>query len=45
VTSGMLTVEFIAGDPSANPLSLFPFALAAGVGILVTILIITKKRS
>lgn len=45
VTSGMLTVEFISGDPSANPLSLFPFVLAGTAGIILAILLITKKRS
>jgi len=45
VTTGMMKIEFISGNPSENPLSLFPFALAAGVGLLITILLVTKKRS
>jgi len=45
VTAGILIVEFISGDPSANPLSLFPFVLAGTAGIILAILLITKKRS
>lgn len=45
VNAGSMTVEFISGDPSKNVFALFPFYLAAGIGILVTVLYLTKKRS
>ncbi len=45
VNSGSMIAEFISGDPAKNPLALFPFYVAAGVGILVGILYLTKKRS
>ncbi len=45
VNSGSMILEFISGDPAKNPFALFPFYLAVGVGILVGILFLTKKRS
>ena len=45
VNSGSMIVEFLSGDPSQNVLALFPFYLAAGIGIIIGILYITKKRS
>ena len=45
VNSGIMIVEFLSGDPSQNVLALFPFYLAAGIGIIIGILYITKKRS
>jgi hypothetical protein len=45
VNSGSMIIEIISGDPAKNPLALFPFYLAAGIGILVGVLYITKKRS
>ena len=45
INSGSMILEFISGDPAKNPLALFPFYIAAGVGILVGILYLTKKRS
>lgn len=42
---GSMIVEFLSGDPSENVFALFPFYLAAGVGILVGVLFLTKKRS
>ncbi len=45
VNSGSMIVEFLSGDPSENILALFPFYLAAGIGILVGVLYLTKKRS
>jgi len=45
VNSGSMILEFISGDPAKNPLALFPFYIAAGVGILVGVLYLTKKRS
>jgi len=43
--SGSMTVEFLSGDPSKNVFALFPFYLAAGIGTLVGVLYLTKKRS
>lgn len=45
VDSGKVIIEFLSGDPSQNVMALFPFYLAAGIGILVGILYLTKKRS
>lgn len=45
VNSGSMMIEFLSGDPSQNVLALFPFYLAVGVGILVGVLYLTKKRS
>ncbi len=45
VNSGSMNVEFMSGDPAKNPFALFPFYVAAGVGTLVGVLYLTKKRS
>ncbi|MBA4451818.1 MAG: hypothetical protein H2B03_01380 [Nitrosopumilaceae archaeon] len=45
VKSGTMIVEFLSGDPSQNVFALFPFYLAAGIGTLVGILFLTKRRS
>jgi hypothetical protein len=45
VNSGSMIVEFLSGDPSKNMFALFPFYVAAGIGVLVGILYLTKKRS
>ena len=45
VDSGNVIIEFLSGDPSQNVMALFPFYLAAGIGILVGFLYLTKKRS
>ncbi len=45
VNSGSMIVEFLSGDPSQNIMAFFPFFLAAGIGILVGALYLTKKRS
>jgi len=45
VNSGSMIVEFLSGDPSENIFAFFPFYLAAGIGILVGILFLTKKRT
>ena len=45
VSEGNVTIEFLSGDPSQNVMALFPFYLAAAIGILVGVLYITKKRS
>ena len=45
VKSGSMIVEFLSGDPSQNVFALFPFFLAAGIGTLVGVLYLTKRRS
>ncbi|MDH3276784.1 MAG: hypothetical protein OEL77_05565 [Nitrosopumilus sp.] len=45
VNSGSMIVEFLSGDPSENIFAFFPFYLAAGIGVLVGALFLTKKRS
>ena len=45
VNSGSMIVEFLSGDPSKNTFAFFPFYVAAGVGVIVGILFLTKKRS
>jgi hypothetical protein len=45
VNSGNMTLEIISGDPAKNEFHLFPFYIAAGIGILVGVLFLTKKRS
>ncbi len=45
VNAGSMTVEFLSGDPSQNVFALFPFYLAAGIGTLVAVLYLTKRRS
>ena len=45
VSSGSMIIEFLSGDPAKNIFALYPFAMAAGVGIIVAVLFITKKRS
>lgn len=42
--SGEMLVEFLSGDPSQNVFALFPFYVAAGIGIIVGVLYLTKKR-
>ncbi|NIP61731.1 MAG: hypothetical protein GWN01_13635 [Nitrosopumilaceae archaeon] len=44
VNSGMMTVEFLSGDPSKNVLHLFPFYITIVVGAIAGILYLTKKR-
>ena len=45
VSSGSMIIEFLSGDPAKNIFSLYPFYMAAAVGVLVGILFLTKKRS
>lgn len=45
VSSGSMIIEFLSGDPAKNVFALFPFYVAAGMGVIVAILFITKKRS
>ena len=45
VNSGSMIIEIMSGDPAKNTFALFPFIVAAGVGIIVGVLFLTKKRS
>lgn len=45
INSGSMIIEFLSGDPAKNVFALFPFYVAAGMGIIVGILFLTKKRS
>lgn len=45
VNSGIMHIEFLSGDPAKNVFALFPFYVAAGIGVIVGILYLTKKRS
>jgi hypothetical protein len=45
VSSGSMIIDFLSGDPAKNIFSLYPFYMAAAVGVLVGILFLTKKRS
>ena len=45
VNSGSMVIEILSGDPSKNALALFPFYIAAGIGVIVGVLFLTKKRS
>ncbi|MDC0229036.1 hypothetical protein OAJ71_03420 [Nitrosopumilus sp.] len=44
VNSGIYLAEILSGDPGKNMFAFFPFAVAAGVGILVGTLYLTKRR-
>ena len=45
VSSGSMIIEFLSGDPAKNIFALYPFYMAAAVGIIVAILFVTKKRT
>ena len=45
INSGSMIVEFLSGDPAKNIFAFYPFVMAAGVGAIVGILFLTKKRS
>ncbi len=45
VSSGSLQLEIMSGDPAKNTLHLYPFFLAGGIGVVVAILLVTKKRT
>jgi len=45
VNSGSMVIEFLSGDPAKNVFALFPFYIAAGIGVIVGVLFLTKKRS
>ncbi|RNJ75539.1 MAG: hypothetical protein EB829_05320 [Nitrosopumilus sp. H8] len=45
VNSGIMIAEFLSGDPAKNIYSLYPFYIAAAIGVIVGFLFITKKRT
>ena len=45
VTDGVFTVKIISADYGENPLSIFPFVVTGIIGVVVAILIFSKKRS
>lgn len=45
VYTGNLQLEIMSGDPAENQLHLYPFFLAGGIGVIVAILLVTKKRT
>ena len=45
ISSGTMIIEFLSGDPAKNIFALYPFYMAAAVGVLVGVLFLTKKRS
>ena len=45
VSSGNLQLEIMSGDPAKNIIHLYPFFLAGGIGIIVAVLLVTKKRT
>ena len=44
VNSGSMIVEFLSGDPAKNVIAMFPFYIAVGIGVVVGVLYLTKKR-
>ena len=45
INSGVMIVEILSGDPAKNMFAFFPFYVAAGIGVLLVILFLSKKRS
>ena len=45
VTDGVFIVKIISADYGENPLSIFPFVVTGIIGVVVAILIFSKKRS
>ena len=45
INSGQLQMEIMSGDPAQNQFHFFPFFVAGGIGIIVAILLVTKKRN
>ncbi|MCY4490989.1 MAG: hypothetical protein OXC46_05945 [Thaumarchaeota archaeon] len=43
-SSGIFILEFLSGDPAKNPFVLLPFYIAAGIGVIVGTLYLTKRR-
>ena len=45
INSGSMLIDFLSGDPAKNIIAFFPFYVAAGIGVIVAVLFLTKKRS
>ena len=45
VTEGVFTVKIISADYGENPLAIFPFVVTGIIGVIVVVLIFSKKRS
>ena len=45
INSGSMLLDFLSGDPAQNIFAFFPFYVAAGIGVIVAVLFLTKKRS
>ena len=45
VTSGVFVIKIMSAEYSDNPLSIFPFIVTGVLGVVVVVLIISKKRS
>ncbi|MFM7861559.1 MAG: hypothetical protein ACKO7Y_02265 [Candidatus Nitrosotenuis sp.] len=45
INSGTFTVGVMSGDASKNPFHYYPFFVAGGVGALIGVLLLTKRRS
>ena len=45
INSGSMLIDFLSGDPAKNIFEFFPFYVAAGIGVIVAVLFLTKKRS
>lgn len=43
--SGDLILNIVSGNPAANPLFYLPYILAASIGVIIVILLKTKKRN
>lgn len=43
--SGDLILNIVSGNPAANPLFYLPYVLAASIGVIIVILLKTKKRN
>ena len=44
-TSGTFIIKIISADYGENPYSIFPFVLTGIIGLVIGILVLTKKRS
>ena len=43
--AGSLNIEILSGDPKEGPLHMLPFVVVGCLGIIIVILLVTKKRS
>ena len=45
VNSGTYVMKVMSGDPTKNKIQLYPYVLAGVMGIVIAVLLLTKKRS